>query len=469
MKISFLGAARTVTGSMHLLEINGSRVLLECGLYQGRRQESFERSRNLPFDASAVEAMVLSHAHIDHSGNIPNLVRAGFKGRIYSTHATRDLCGLMLRDSAHIMEADAQYLNKRRQRRGSTLPRLPPIEPIYTTADALRGLKGFTSIDYDQPLEIGPGIRLTFFDAGHILGSALCVLDIVEAGRRFRLLFTGDLGRPNALILRDPEIVPDVDYLITESTYGARLHGTHQDATQQLKRVVNESYARGGKLIIPAFSVGRTQEIVYALHRLRTGGEIPHLPIYVDSPLSTNATEIFRLHPECYDAETHAFMQKYHDPFGWSQLRYTRDAEESKALNTQDEPMIVISASGMCESGRILHHLKNNITNSRNTILFVGFQAENTLGRRILDHQPQVSIFGEPYPLVAHVEVIHEYSAHADRRELLAYIGRINSPSLQEVYIVHGDEEASLALEQGLHELGLQRTRVPQLGEQVSV
>ncbi len=464
MKISFLGAARSVTGSMHLLEINGDRILLECGLFQGRRQESYERNRNLPFDAATITAMVLSHAHIDHSGNIPNLVRSGFTGRIYSTHATRDLCGVMLCDSAHIMEADVEYLNRKRQRQG-----LPSVESLYSTADALRSLKGFVSIDYEREIEISSDVKLTFHDAGHILGSALCALDIAEGGHTLRLLFTGDLGRSDALILHDPEVVPDVDYLITESTYGSRLHGTHKDAEQELKRVVNETYARGGKLIIPAFSVGRTQEIVYTLHRLRTTSEIPQLPIYVDSPLSTNATEIFRLHPECYDAETHAFMLKYHDPFGWSQSHYIRDVEESKRLNTQSEPLIIISASGMCESGRILHHLKNNITDSRNTILFVGFQAENTLGRRIVEQQPKVSIFGEPYPLMAHVEVIYGYSAHADRDEILNYIGRLNARGLQEIYIVHGDEQSALALEQGLHEQGLQRTRVPYPGEQIGI
>jgi metallo-beta-lactamase family protein len=464
MKISFLGAVRSVTGSMHLLEVNGSRILLECGLFQGRRQEAFERNRHLPFDASALSIMVLSHAHIDHSGNIPNLVRSGFRQRIHCTHATRDLCGVMLRDSGHIMESDAQYLNKKRQRQN-----LPPIEPLYTSEDALRSLRGFTSSDYGLENDLVPGVKLTFADAGHILGSALCVLDIVEGGRKLRLLFTGDLGRTGMPILRDPETVPDVDYLITESTYGARLHGTVQDAESELRGVVNETFSRGGKLIVPAFSVGRTQEIVYALHRLGTAGEIPRLPIYVDSPLSTDATEVFRLHPECYDAETLAFVQKYRDPFGWSQLHYVRDAEESKALNWQDEPMVIISASGMCESGRILHHLKNNIENSRNTVLLVGFQAENTLGRRIQERSSQVSILGEMHPVKARIVEIHGYSAHADRNELLSYIQKISSPRLKKTFIVHGDEEASLALQKGLQEAGLAETYVPCQGEQVTI
>ena len=292
MQIDFFGAARNVTGSMFLLTVNGSRILLECGLFQGRRQESFDRNRNLPFDAATIDVMVLSHAHIDHSGNIPNLVRNGFRGNIHCTFATRDLCSIMLRDSAYIMESDVDYLNRKRARNGE-----PPLEPIYTVADATRSLNNFVSMDYGRTAWIGPGVQLTFFDAGHILGSSLCALDVQEGERRYRLLFTGDLGREEMPILCDPEVVPGVDYLITESTYGARLHGTPDDAERELERVVNETHGRGGKVIIPAFSVGRTQEIVYALHRLTLARRIPRLPIFVDSPLSINATEVFRLAP----------------------------------------------------------------------------------------------------------------------------------------------------------------------------
>jgi len=465
VKIKFLGAIRTVTGSMHLLYVNGARILLECGLFQGRRQESFERNRHLPFDASKIDALILSHAHIDHSGNIPNLVLSGFRGNIYTTFASRDLCSIMLRDAGHIMEADVAYVNKKRRRKG-----LPPVEPIYTIADATRSLQYFVGIDYERPIWVAPGVKLTFYDAGHILGSALCALDITEKGREpYRLLFTGDLGRPNMLILRDPQIVPDVDYLITESTYGARLHGTLQDAEERLAQVVNETFARGGKLIIPAFSVGRTQEIVYALHRLHNAGRIPHIPIFVDSPLSTNATEVFRLHPEYYDEETHEFMLKYRDPFGFGELRYIRQVEESKALNDRHEPMIIISASGMCEHGRILHHLKNNIEDSRNTILFVGFQAEHTLGRRILERRKTVSIFGEEYRLRAHVESIDGYSAHADRNELLSYIRRLNPNRIRSTFIVHGDEENAFGLKEGLESLGMHKVAVPVPGEEVKI
>lgn len=464
MRLEFLGAARSVTGSMHLLTVNGSRILLECGLFQGRRQEAFRRNRNLPFDASKIDVMVLSHAHIDHSGNIPNLVKSGFRGNIHATFATRDLCSIMLRDSGYIMEADVRYLNKKRRRKG-----LPPLEPTYTIEDATRSLSYFVSMDYERHAWIAPGVRLTFYDAGHILGSAMCALDISENDRDYRLLFTGDVGRVGLPILRDPQVVPNVDYLIIESTYGARLHGTPQDAERELEHCVNETSARDGKVIIPAFSVGRTQEIVYALHRLHNAGEIPYLPIYVDSPLSTNATEVFRLHPEYYDAETHQFMLEYRDPFGFGKLRYIRRVEESKELNGRTDPMIIISASGMCEAGRILHHLKNNIEDSRNTVLFVGFQAAHTLGRRIQERRERVSILGGKYRLRAHVESIDGYSAHADRSELLGYVQQLNPHRLRNVFIVHGEEEASLALEKALQQMGVRKTKVPVLGEKVTV
>ncbi|HHX44672.1 MAG TPA: MBL fold metallo-hydrolase [Chloroflexi bacterium] len=462
MHIEFLGAARSVTGSMFLLTVNGSRILLECGLFQGPRQEAFKRNRQLPFDAASIDAMVLSHAHIDHSGNIPNLVRCGFRGSIYCTFATRDLCSIMLRDSAYIMESDVAYLNKRRARRGE-----PPLEPIYTTADAVRSMNSFVGLGYGRTIWIGPGVQLTFYDAGHILGSALCALDVQEGERRFRLLFTGDLGRRDRPILCDPEVVPGVDYLITESTYGSRLHGSAQDAEGALERVVNETHARGGKVIIPAFSVGRTQEIVYALHRLTLEKRIPRLPIYVDSPLAINATEVFRLHPEYYDAETHEFMLENRDPFGFSELDYLRRPEESKALNDRQEPMVIISASGMCEAGRILHHLKNNIESRRNTVLFVGFQAEHTLGRRILNGDETVPILGERYRLQARVEHIDGYSAHADRDELLGYVSRLGPRRIKRAMLVHGEEEAARSLAEGLRGLGLSETEIPTLGQKV--
>ncbi|MFH1084724.1 MAG: MBL fold metallo-hydrolase, partial [Chloroflexota bacterium] len=462
--IQFVGGVGTVTGSMHLLPVNHSRILLECGLFQGRRQEAFERNRHLPFDAASLDAMVLSHANIDHSGNIPNLVRSGYGQSIYATFATRDLCSYMLRDSAHIMESDIAYVNKLRRRDG-----LPPAEPIYTAEDALRSLTHFIGMDYGRPLWIAPGVRLTFYDAGHILGSAFCALDVTEDGRSYRLLFTGDVGRPGMPILRDPQVVPNVDYLIIESTYGDRLHGTLEDAERQLARVVNATHGRGGKLIIPAFSVGRTQEIVYALHRLARAGQIPQQPVYVDSPLSINATEVFRLHPEYYDEETLRFLAEHDDPFGFAQLRYVRYTEESKTLNDLPGPMIVITASGMCESGRVLHHLKHNIEDSRNTVLLVSFQAEHTLGRRIEERQETVPIFGERYQLRAQVEKLDGYSAHADRDELLGLVRQLGPQRLKRAFVVHGEPATSLAFEQSLRAIGVGDTHVPAPGDEVTL
>jgi len=464
VKIAFLGGVGTVTGSMFRLSVNGQGILLECGLFQGRRQESFERNRNLPPEAVSCQAMVLSHAHIDHSGNIPTLVRLGFHGNIYTTFATRDLCSAMLRDSAHIQEQDAQYVNKKRARQD-----LPPVEPIYTLAEAVQSLDFFISTGYGRPFTVAPGVTATFYDAGHILGSAITVYDLEEDGYRCRLAFTGDLGRRGAPILRDPMIVHNVDVLIMESTYGNREHGTYEEAERKFREVVNTTYKRNGKVIIPAFSVGRTQVLVYALHRLSQAREIPDLPIFVDSPLSVNVTEIFRLHPECYDEELRSFMGSLGngDPFGFERLRYIRQVEDSKALNFLREPAIIISASGMCESGRILHHLKNNIEDPRNTVLIVGWQAPHTLGRRLVEGQSRVKIFGEEYQVRAQVEVINGFSAHADHRELVEYADAVAADGrLKRVFLVHGEETASMGLAAALREQNLDQVVIPQPGDE---
>jgi len=466
MKIEFIGAVQTVTGSMHIIEVNGFRLLLECGLFQGRRQESFERNRNFPFDVGKLDAMVLSHAHIDHSGNIPNLVRAGFQRNIYTTAATVDLCSAMLRDSAHIQEQDTEYVNKHRAQQG-----LPPVEPIYDQQDVMRCLPLFVGIGYGRPFQIGPRITLTLCDAGHILGSALVVLDIEEGGRKTRLLFTGDLGRKGLPILRDPEVVEGADLLMLESTYGNREHESPQGAQGTLRRVVNATYREGGKLIIPAFAVGRTQEIVYDLHKLVLDRKIPSLPVFVDSPLATNVTEAFRGHPECYDTGVYQLLAQANgsDPFGFHRLTYTRSVEESKELNFLREPAIIISASGMCEAGRILHHLKNNIEDPRNTILIAGWQAPDTLGRRILERQPTVKIFGEPYQLRAKVEVMNGYSAHADHHELVDYVRAVRGKTLKQVFLVHGEPEAAQALGRSIGELGGLSVAVPKPMESVEI
>jgi metallo-beta-lactamase family protein len=459
MEIQFLGAAQTVTGSQHLISVNGSRILLECGLFQGKRRQSFERNRNLPFDAASVDALILSHAHIDHSGNIPNLVRSGFQGSIYCTFATRDLCSAMLRDSAYIQEQDAAYVNKKRARKGQ-----PPVEPIYTHADAIASLEHFVSVGYDRPVLVAPGVRCTFLDAGHILGSSVILLEVEEGRQQTRLLFSGDLGRPMP-ILRDPTPAPAADALIIESTYGDRVHPPHEEAEQRLLELIGSTCTRGGKVVIPAFTVGRTQEIVYSLHRLANARKLPDVPVFVDSPLAVNVTEVFRLHPECYDEELREFMaqDRHPDPFGFDRLRYIRNVEDSKALNVLEGPAVIISASGMCEAGRILHHLKHNIGDPRNAVLIVSWQAPHTLGRRLVERRKVVKIFGQEYPLRARVEVINGYSAHADRDELLGWVKPI-AQDLQQAFVVHGDPGPAAALADGLRQLGVRDVAVPEQG-----
>lgn len=465
MKLTFHGAVRTVTGSQHLLEVNGIKILMDCGLYQGSRKQTYERNKNLPYAASEVDVLVLSHAHIDHSGNIPNLVKSGFSGDIICTYATRDLATVMLRDSAKIQWYDIEYLNKKRAKQN-----LPDLEPIYTPADALESLKYFIGIGYERPYTIAPGIKLTFYDAGHILGSAITVLDISdqETKRDIRLVFSGDLGRPDRPILRDPAFIDSADVLLIESTYGDRLHEAQEDASKKLKRIVNETYQRGGKVIVPAFAVGRSQELVYRLHQLVETRDIPPtLPVFVDSPMAIDATGIYRLHPEAYDDEVSQFLleDSHRDPFGFDMMRYTRSTNESKELNFLNTPAVIISASGMAEAGRILHHLKNNIEDPRNTILIVGWQAPHTLGRRIVEKQKRVRIFGREYELKAQVETINGFSAHADRDELLTWTGHMKKRPLH-TFIVHGEEDVSLTFAQTLRtQQAFPDVQVPELGQ----
>jgi metallo-beta-lactamase family protein len=464
MKLTFHGATRTVTGSQHLLEVNGTRILLDCGLFQGKRQETFDRNSHLPFDPGAVDVMVLSHAHIDHSGNIPSLVKNGFRGDILCTFATRDLCATMLRDSAHIQQYDVEYVNKKRARAGQ-----PLVDPIYTMEDAVQSLKSFLAIGYEREYRITPDIVLTLLDAGHILGSAIVVLDITENGRARRLTFSGDLGRADRPILRDPTPLDETDILLIESTYATRKHESFPEAERELERIINETYRRGGKVIIPSFAVGRTQELIYRLHQLKLRRDIPvDLAVFVDSPLAIDATSIFRLHPECYDEEVEDFLFESGDPFGFADLRYTRSVEASKELNFLREPAVIISASGMCEAGRIQHHLKNNIEDSRNTILIVGWQAPHTLGRRIVEKQPFVKIFGEEYRLNAQVEVINGFSAHADRDELLDWLDEMKRKP-EHIFVVHGEEEVSESFAGTLLQRGVPNTYVPHLHESFTV
>ncbi len=461
MKITFLGGVGTVTGSMYLIRTNRKNILLECGLYQGKRQESYERNRKFNFEIRRLDAVVVSHAHIDHTGNLPNLVKQGYDGPIYATHATRDLCSAMLPDSGRIHEQDVHYVNRKRERK-----HLSPVEPLYTEADALETLRYFVSVGYGRPVEVTRGVKVTFFDAGHILGSAMVLLEVEEDGKFTRLIFSGDLGQPNLPIVRDPTPMPPADYLMIESTYGDRDHPPIEDVKEKLARIVNQVIRRKGRIIIPAFAVGRTQDIVYDLHQLINEGRIPHTPIYVDSPLAVNATEIFRLHPECYDQETRDFLAEYreHDPFGFYRMHYVHSVEESKELNEMPNPLIIISASGMAEAGRVQHHLKHAITNPRNAVLITGWQAPNTLGWRIAQQQPYVRIFGEEFPLKAEVHTLYEYSAHAGRKDLLNW-ARPRAEHIRTAFVVHGDPKPAQALASALEAEGYRQVVVPQRGD----
>ena len=461
MKLTAYGAARNVTGSKHLLEVEGKRVLLDCGLFQGRRKESERRNRQLPFDPASIDLVLLSHAHIDHSGSLPTLVKHGFRGSIYTTHATVDLCEILLKDTAYIQSHDLEYLNKRRKKRGEV-----PLEPIYTADDVEATLPRFVGVDYDTPIRVAPNLHVTYRDAGHILGSSILEIDARESGRRTRIVFTGDLGRADMPILRDPHQVTAVDILITESTYGGRKHDSMLDVEESLASFVSAVARRKGKIIIPSFAVGRTQRIIYELHKLMRDGLVKEMPIFIDSPLAISATEIFRRHPECFDDEMNALLRRDDDPLGFSRVRYVKKADESKKLNRMSGPMIIVSASGMCEAGRILHHLKNNIASRRNGVLMVGYQARHTLGRRISEGEKRVKIFGKLYPVRARVRVFNEFSAHADSEELLAFAEGTRRPPRATI-VVHGNEEQSLAFGRRLTERGFPRVTVPLDGETI--
>ncbi len=448
MRITFNGAAQTVTGSQYLLEANGAKVLLECGLFQGRRAETYERNLNFRFDPTSPDAVLLSHAHIDHSGNLPNLVKQGFSGPIYATPATADLADIMLRDSGHIQEADAAYLNKRRAKRGE-----PPIEPLYTEEDAAQVAPLFHPRPYEQPFEVAPGITAQFFDAGHILGSAAIRLEVRENGRTTRLWFSGDIGRRDLPLLRDPVLPFDADYLMMECTYGDKPHRDPMQAHLEFHETVLRTVRRGGKVIIPAFAVGRTQELVYSLHMMNAAGTL-RVPVYVDSPLALHATQVFERHPECYDEQTLQFIRLgKHPALSFDGLKYVQTVEESKSLNERREPMVIISASGMAEAGRILHHLKNNIEDPKNTILIVGWQAPDTLGRRLAERQMEVRIFGETYIRRAEVVTIGGLSAHAGQDFLLTYAKAIGK-TLKGIFLVHGEPKAANAFRDALEVKG---------------
>ena len=429
MKLTFYGAAGEVTGSMHHVECEGHRYLLDCGLYQGHRKQAEEQNRHLPFKANSLSAVVVSHAHIDHIGNLPLLVKNGFSGPIYATPATADLANWMLRDTAHIMESDAEFL----ARRGHHI-----TPPLFTMADAERTIPMFRPIGYHAVTALNPVLTYEAVDAGHMLGSSCVILRETTANGEVALGFSGDVGRPGLPIVRDPETMPPVDYLIMECTYGDRLHEKQGDVINDLAAVVDRTVKRGGRLIVPCFAVGRTQQVVLLLHQLFNQKRLPSLPIFVDSPLAVNVTKVFRDHPECYDEEAQSFLQNGEDPFGFSRLRYVREASDSKKLNSLDGPFIVISPSGMCEVGRVLHHLRHNIGDPRSTVLITGYQAENTLGRKLIDGMKEVRIFGDQVEVKAEIANLQALSGHADRDELLAWLKPM-TPRLKKIFLVHGE------------------------------
>ena len=464
MRITFYGAAQTTTGSMHLVEANGKRILLDCGLYQGHRKEAFEKNRNLPVDPAKIDYVILSHAHIDHSGNLPQLVRQGFRGRVFARQSTTDLCDVMLRDSCFLQKRDLEYINKKRRRDGKNL-----FEPLYEESDVDALMKLFVPTHLHSPREICPGVTLEFFNAGHILGSALVQLDVrSDHGHNHRLLFSGDLGQPNQPILRHFEYPSGADILLVESTYADRFHPSADDVELRLEKYLRHIDRHNSKLIVPAFSVGRTQQIIYYLNRLRARGKVPReVKVFIDSPLSQKATRIYASHREVYNDEARRMIAQGDDPLVFPGMKFVGTPQESMALNDAPGPMIIIAASGMCEGGRVLHHLKNGIGDPDNIVLIVGFQAENTLGRRIVEKRSTLNILGEPVELKARVEVINALSAHADRAGLANWLDEVKD-NVRHAFAVHGEPEKVSAMVDLLKEHGIQNAVAPMPGQTYS-
>jgi metallo-beta-lactamase family protein len=467
IEVEVLGAGRTVTGSKHLVHTPRATVLLDCGLYQGRRAEAFERNRHLPVDTARLDAVVLSHAHIDHSGALPLLYRQGYRGPVYATPATRDLAAPMLLDAAMIQEADARYID-RLVARGE--PGVEPVTPLYDQDDVATVLTHLVAFPYRQRHQVAPGVTVTFLDAGHVLGSAITVLDIDDEGRSVRLVYTGDLGRHHLPILRDPEVPSGAECLISESTYGDRLHAPMARTEEELASVVRRTLDRGGKVLIPTFALERAQEVIYDLKRLRQSGQLPQVPVYLDSPLAVRLTDVFRLHPECYDHDARALLQGQDSPFDFAGLRYVSSVEDSMAIVAETRPSIVIAASGMCEAGRILHHLRAGIDDARNTIAIVGFQAQHTLGRRLVERRREVRIFGVMRERRAEVAVLDGFSAHADQQGLLDFAEAVRDRGpLRQVALVHGEPPAQQALLRELLARGFARVTAPAVGDRLRV
>lgn len=465
MHVEFLGAAGTVTGSMHLVHVAGEKILLDCGLFQGPRRESAQRNRSLPFSAHELDAVVLSHAHIDHSGSLPVLAKDGFAGTVYATPATRDLCAVMLEDAADIQASDARYLNRRIERgeiEGD------PVEPIYTLEDVLRLLGQMVSVPYHRRVRISKAAELTFFDAGHVLGSACVALDLTEEGRTVRLVFSGDLGRASTPILRDTEVPPGAQALLVESTYGDRMHPPRRTMTEELGRVLGRTLKRGGKALIPTFALERAQELLHALRELKAQGQLAGVPVVVDSPLAVKVTDVFRMHLDVFDAQARALFDAGRSPFDFPDLRYVSDVEESKALSLDSSPRIVLAASGMCESGRVLHHLRTVIDDDKSTVVIVGFQAPHTLGRRLVERRPRVKIFGVERDRKCEVEVLNGFSAHADQAGLVEWVQATRDEgALGPVALVHGEPPAQRVLRDRLEANGLSDVRIPVRGDRM--
>jgi metallo-beta-lactamase family protein len=463
MRVHFLGAAQTVTGSMHLVEGAEAKVLLDCGLYQGRRGETIQRNQHLPFEPRELDAVVLSHAHIDHSGALPMLPGRGFRGTIFCTPATRDLCAVMLEDAAMIQESDARYLNKRIE---AGEIESDPVEPLYTTEDVVRMLECMVAVPYHHWFDVAPGIRARYLDAGHVLGSAIVELDVREGAETKRLVFSGDLGRKEMPILRDPEVPERADLLLLESTYGDRVHPARREMDAALGEIVRKTAHRGGKVIIPTFALERAQEIILSLRSLSKKGEIPSIPVVVDSPLAVKVTEVFRMHPDCYDQDLRDQMKGGHSPFEFDHLRYVSDVEESKAVSADKRPMVILAGSGMCESGRVLHHLRMAVEEMWNTVVIVGFQAQHTLGRRLVEKRTKVKIYGVERDRRCEVQVLNGFSAHAGQDELIGFVHDIRKRGgVGRVALVHGEPAPQRTLQEKLTVMGQENITIPAQGE----
>lgn len=462
MKLKFIGATEGVTGSKHLIITEkGRQVLLDCGLYQGRGSETDEMNRQLGVNAANIEAVLLSHGHVDHCGNLPGLLKQGFKGLIYCSRATYDVCSILLIDSAHIHEGDVRFINERRRRKGQE-----EIKPLYTVQEAEKCLKQFKPLPFDTDFHLNDELSFRFTENGHIIGSAAVNVTASENGRTTRLTFTGDIGRYADPLLKAPATFPQADYIISESTYGNRLHELAGDSEGKLLEILRTTcVGKKGKVIIPAFSLGRTQEILYMLDKLKNKGALPDVKLFVDSPLSSKATEIVRKHPESFNEELKAYLKKDPEPFAFNNLTYIEEVEESKALNQLREPCVIISASGMADAGRVKHHIANTISDPKNTILITGYCAPNTLGEKLMNGQKRVHIFGEFFDVRARIESILSLSAHADYSEIIRYLSCQDKSQTKKVFLVHGETDAKIVLQRKLIAEGFKNVVIPAKGE----